>query len=37
MHEWLGYRCPTPLREGLSATIEWFEQHYDRARLAVPV
>ena len=37
MHERLGYRCPTTLREGLSRTIAWFEQHYDRARLAVPV
>lgn len=37
MHEWLGYRCPTSLREGLANTIQWFEQHYDRARLAVPV
>ena len=37
MHEQLGYRCPTTLREGLTRTIAWFEQHYDRARLAVPV
>ena len=33
----LGYTCPTTLREGLASTIEWFEEHYDRARLAVPV
>ena len=37
MQEWLGYRCPTTLREGLASTIAWFEQHSDRARLAVPV
>jgi GDP-L-fucose synthase len=37
MQERLGYRCPTTLRQGLASTIEWFEQHYDRARLAVPV
>jgi nucleoside-diphosphate-sugar epimerase len=37
MEEWLGYRCPTTLREGLTNTIAWFEQHYDHARLAVPV
>lgn len=37
MHELLGYRCPTTLREGLASTITWFEQHYDHARLAVPV
>jgi GDP-L-fucose synthase len=37
MEEWLGYRCPTSLREGLASTIAWFEQHYDHARLAVPV
>jgi GDP-L-fucose synthase len=37
MEEWLGYRCPTTLREGLADTIAWFEQHYDHARLAVPV
>lgn len=37
MQEWLGYRCPTSLREGLAKTIAWFEQHYDKARLAVPV
>ena len=37
MEEWLEYRCPTSLREGLASTIAWFEQHYDHARLAVPV
>jgi GDP-L-fucose synthase len=37
MEKWLGYRCPTTLREGLASTIAWFEQHYDHARLAVPV
>lgn len=37
MREQLGYQCPTSLREGLANTIAWFEQHYDRARLAVPV
>ena len=37
MQTLLGYRCPTTLREGLASTIEWFEAHYDRARLAVPV
>ena len=25
------------LREELTSTIAWFEQHYDHARLAVPV
>ncbi len=37
MEEWLGCRCPTTLREGLTSTIAWFEQHYDHASLAVPV
>ena len=37
MEQLLGYRCPTTLREGLANTIAWFEQHYDHARLAVPV
>ena len=37
MHELLGYRCRTSLREGLASTIAWFEQHYDHARLVVPV
>ena len=37
MEEWLGYRCPTSLRDGLASTIAWFEQYYDHARLAVPV
>jgi GDP-L-fucose synthase len=37
MESLLGYRCPTTLRQGLASTIAWFEQHYDHARLAVPV
>ena len=37
MDEWLGCRCPTTLREGLTSPIAWFEQHCDHASLAVPV
>lgn len=33
MQEWLGYRCRTPLREGLQKTIAWFEANYSQARL----
>lgn len=33
MHERLGYRCRTSLREGLQKTIEWFEANYFKARL----
>jgi len=27
MQEFLGYRCETPLREGLQRTIAWYEDH----------
>jgi len=37
MHEWLGYRCHTALREGLAKTIAWFEANYATARLEVRV
>ena len=35
MQEVLGYRCETPLREGLKRTIEWFEANVATAKLAV--
>lgn len=37
MQSWLGYTCPTTLRQGLKETIEWFKAHYASARLAAPV
>jgi nucleoside-diphosphate-sugar epimerase len=37
MREWLGYECPTSLREGLRKTIAWFESNYATARLEVGV
>ncbi len=37
MRQWLGYQCPTSLREGLTKTISWFESNYATARLDVPV
>lgn len=33
MHEVLGYRCRTSLREGLQKTIKWFEAHYSMSPL----
>ena len=33
MHEWLGYSCETPLREGLQRTIAWFEENRGEVRL----
>jgi GDP-L-fucose synthase len=36
MRDWLGCECPTPLREGLRKTIEWFRANYATARLGEP-
>jgi GDP-L-fucose synthase len=33
MHTKLGFRCETPLEDGLSETIRWFETNYSSARL----
>jgi GDP-L-fucose synthase len=32
LREHLGVECPTPLREGLQRTIEWFVEHQSTAR-----
>ncbi|MBK9712868.1 MAG: GDP-L-fucose synthase [Kouleothrix sp.] len=37
MHERLGYRCRTSLREGLRKTVDWFAAHQATARLSTPV
>ncbi len=35
MHDWLGVRCDTSLRDGLQRTITWFLENRGEARLTV--